>query len=233
MDKVNVRFGEWIENGFNIYKADFGPLVLASLIAILLSSVSFGILSGPMMAGLVVVTLQFFDKKQPPPTAGTVFQGFDYFLNSFLFFLVWGLMVMGATVILAIIPCIGIFLAMFLVYTAQAFLMFGLFLIVDRKMDFWPASMESINIVKTNLWPFLGLSVVAALIGSVGGIACGVGVFFTIPIQFCILAVAYREIFDGVRIPAATVQPPPAGTPPPTGGPPPDAPPPDTPVQPQ
>jgi uncharacterized membrane protein len=232
MDKVNVRFGEWIENGFNIYKADFGPMVLASLIAILLGSVSFGILTGPMMAGLAIVTLQIFDKKQPPPTAGTVFQGFDYFLNSFLFFLVWGLMLMVASVILFIIPCIGFILAMSLIYAAQAFLMFGLFLIVDRKMDFWPASMESLNIVKTNFWPFLGLSVVAGLIGGLGGIACGVGVIFTIPIQFCILAVAYREVFDGVRIPSATVQPPPVGTPPP-GGPPPDAPPPDTPVQPQ
>ena len=232
MDKVNVRFGDWIENGFNIYKADFGPLVLASLIAILLGSVSFGILTGPMMAGLAIVTLQIFDKKQPPPTAGTVFQGFEYFLNSFLFFLVWGLMLMVASVILFLIPCIGVILAMFLFYAAQAFLMFGLFLIVDRNMEFWPASMESINIVKTNFWPFLGLSIVAGLIGQLGSIACGIGIIFTLPIQFCILAVAYREVFDGVRIPRATVQPPPVGTPPP-GAPPPDAPPPETPDQPQ
>ena len=227
MDKVNVRFGEWIENGFNIYKADFGPLVLASLIAILLGSVSFGILTGPMMAGMAVVTLQIFDKTQPPPTAGRVFQGFDYFLNSFLFFLVWGLMLMIASVILFIIPCIGFILAMFLIYAAQAFLMFGLFLIVDRKMDFWPASKESMNMVKSNFWPFLGLSVIASLIGGLGSIACGVGIIFTLPIQFCILAVAYREVFDGVRIPRATVQPPPVRTPPP------GAPPPDTPIHPQ
>jgi hypothetical protein len=50
MEKVEVKFGEWIEEGFNLYKANFGPLVLASLLAILLSSVSFGILTGPMMA---------------------------------------------------------------------------------------------------------------------------------------------------------------------------------------
>jgi uncharacterized membrane protein len=209
MEKVNVKFGEWIEEGFNLYKANFGPLVVASLLAVLLGSVSFGILTGPMMAGLVVVTLEIFDKKQPPPTGGTVFKGFDYFLNAFLFFLVWGLMVMFASVILFFIPCIGILLAIFLIYAAQAFLMFGLFLIVDRKMEFWPASMESLNTVKTNFWPFLGLSVIAGLIGGLGSIACGIGVIFTIPIQACILAVAYREVFNGVSANDGSVQPPP------------------------
>ena len=37
MEKVEVKFGIWIEDGFNLYKDNFGPLVLASLIAMLLS----------------------------------------------------------------------------------------------------------------------------------------------------------------------------------------------------
>jgi uncharacterized membrane protein len=73
--------------------------------------------------------------------------------------------------------------------------MFGLFLIVDRQMEFWSASMESINTVKTNFLPFFGLSVVAGLIGALGAIAFGIGIVFTIPIQACILAVAYRDVF--------------------------------------
>ena len=74
--------------------------------------------------------------------------------------------------------------------------MFGLFLIVDRQMEFWPASQESINTVKTNFWPFFGVSAVAGFIGSIGAIAFGIGVVFTIPIQGCILTVAYRDVFD-------------------------------------
>ena len=93
MEKVDVKFGIWIEEGFNLYKDNFGPLVLASLLAILLSSVSFGILTGPMMAGLVLVALDIVDRKQPQPSGGEIFRGFDYFLNSFLFFLVWGLII--------------------------------------------------------------------------------------------------------------------------------------------
>ena len=93
---------------------------------------------------------------------------------------------------------------MFVVFAVQAFLMFGLFLIVDKRMDFWPASLESLNKVKTNFWPFFGLSVVSSIIGSIGGIACGIGVIITLPIQACILTVAYREIFNGVETVSVT-----------------------------
>jgi uncharacterized membrane protein len=217
MEKVEVKFGIWIEDGFNLYKDNFGPLVLASLIAMLLSWATLGILLGPMMAGLAIIALELVDRKQPQPSGGEVFRGFDYFLNSFLFFLVWGLMVGFGSLILFLIPCIGMIAGMFLVYGAQAFLMFALFLIVDRKRDFWPASMESINIVKTNFWPFLGVSIIAGLIGSLGGIACGIGVIFTIPIQMCVLAIAYRDVFDGVRITVEPAEPPPIPEPPPEG----------------
>ena len=74
--------------------------------------------------------------------------------------------------------------------------MFGLYLIVDRKMDFWEASMASIEKVKTDFFPYLGLSLVAAIIGEIGSLACGIGVFATAPIYFTILAVTYRDVFD-------------------------------------
>ncbi len=65
-----------------------------------------------------------------------------------------------------------------------------------------PASVESFNMVKRNFWPFLGFSIVSNLIGSIGAVACGIGVVFTLPIQICILTVAYREIFDHKAIDA-------------------------------
>jgi uncharacterized membrane protein len=65
--------------------------------------------------------------------------------------------------------------------------------------------MESINKVKTNFWPFLALSFVAGIIGGIGQIACGIGIVFTLPIQACILTVAYREVFSGAKAPADDV----------------------------
>ena len=67
MEKVEVKFGEWIENGFNLYKDNFGILVLASLVAVVLSAVTIGVLAGPMFAGVLLITLGLFDKQDPNP----------------------------------------------------------------------------------------------------------------------------------------------------------------------
>ena len=91
MNKVQVKFGDWIEGGFNLYKANFGTLVLASVFAVVISTVTAGLLAGPMLAGLALVTLQLFDRKEPKPEAGKVFKGFDFFVQSFLFVVVWGI----------------------------------------------------------------------------------------------------------------------------------------------
>ena len=195
MSKVQVKFGDWIENGFNLYKANFGTLVLSSVFVVVIGAITAGILVGPMLAGLALVTLQLLDRKEPRPEAGKVFKGFDYFLQSFLFVVVWGIGILIGSVILGVIPFIGQLASIAFVYAAQAFLMFGMFLIVDREMEWLPASKESINIVKVNFWPFFGISAVAGIIGSIGALAFGIGVVFTIPIQGCILAVAYREVF--------------------------------------
>ena len=196
MNRVQVKFGDWIEGGFNLYKANFGTLVLATIFVVVIGTVTAGILAGPMLAGLALVTLQLLDGKEPQPEAGKVFKGFDYFLQSFLFVVVWGIGILIVSIILGGIPVLGQLASIAFVYAAQAFLLFGMFLIVDRQMDWLPASMESIDIVKANFWPFFGLSTVAGIIGSLGAIACGIGVVFTIPIQGCILAVAYRDVFS-------------------------------------
>ena len=195
MDKVQVKFGDWIEAGFNLYKNNFGTLVLASIFAVVIGTVTAGLLAGPMLAGLALVILQLLDGKVPPPEAGNVFKGFDYFLQSFLFVVIWGIGLVIGSAILGAIPVVGQLASLAFAYAAQAFLMFGLFLIVDREMEWLPASTLSINTVKSNFWPFFGLSAIAGIIGSVGVIACGIGVVLTIPIQGCILAVAYRSVF--------------------------------------
>jgi hypothetical protein len=209
MTDVTDKFGDWIKEGFDLYKNNLGLLILASLIAFLLSGVTLGILGGPMFAGLIGIILRLRDGDPTPPVVGDVFQGFQFFLPSFLFGIVWGVMIGVACLILAFIPCLGQLLSVCLCLAAGAFLMFGLFLIVDRKMDFWPASMASIEKVKPTFFPYLGLAVVAGVIGQIGALACGIGVFVTLPIYFAILAVVYRDVFgDGPSAPAWGTRPP-------------------------
>jgi hypothetical protein len=195
MENAEIKFGEWIEKGFHLYKENFATLVLASLIAVVISAVTVGVLAGPMAAGVLVITLGLIDKKEPRPEVGTLFRGFDHFLNSFLFMILWGIALFLVSLMVGMVPCIGQLASLFVFFVAHALLMFGMFLIVDRRMEFWPASVESFNKVKPNFWPFLGFAIVSNLIGSIGAIACGIGVVFTLPIQACILTVAYRDVF--------------------------------------
>ena len=133
MQKATVKIGEWIEEGFNLYKNNFGTLVLTAIIALVLTAITIGILAGPMLAGLVMITLRLLRKEHPEPDPGKVFRGFDYFLNAFLFLLVWGTAIFVGSLILQVFPGVGQLLSLFFVYAAQAFLMFGIFLAV-----FWP-----------------------------------------------------------------------------------------------
>ena len=196
MQKTEIFMGKWIEAGFNLYKDNFITLVLAALIGLVLSMVSIGILTGPMLAGLIIIVLQLLRKEEPKPEAGAVFRGFSFFLDSFLFTIIWGIAILIGSLLVGWIPMIGQLLSLFIVYAAQAFLMFGLYLIVDKQMPFWSASQVSIQTVKTNFWPFFGLAAIASIIGSVGALAFGIGLVLTIPIQICILAIAYQEIFN-------------------------------------
>ena len=193
--KPMVKFGAWIEAGFSLYKENFVVLVLANLIAVILSAVTLGILSGPMFAGLVLIILACLDKKEPKAEIGDIFKGFEYFLDSFLFVIIWGAISIAITLLLNLIPCAGQIISMFVSIIISTIIMFGIFLIVDRKMNFWPASQASINLVKTNFFPFAGLMIVAGVLGYVGVLACGIGIIITMPIGACIIAIAYRDLF--------------------------------------
>lgn len=205
MNGVDVKFGEWIERGFNLYKENFMLLFLASLVGGILASVTVFVLAGPMMAGMIMICLKLYDNETPRPEVGVLFRGVDVFLQSLLFLVVWGFGLMAVQGALLLVPCIGQLAGLCLMAAASAFLMFGMFLIVDRRMDFWPASMESFHTVKTNFWPFLGFSLIASIIGCMGGILCGIGAALTMPVYFCAMTVAYREVFSDGPAPFTSV----------------------------
>jgi uncharacterized membrane protein len=192
---IEVPFGRWIEEGFSLYKSNFTTLILAALILVLLSGLTMLILLPPLTAGLILLTLRIMDGETPPPGFGAVFNGFSFFLNALLFMLVWtGVCLLGMAMV-GWFPVIGHLAALFFSYALQALLVFGMFLIVDRNMGFWEASTVSMDTVKPGFWPFLGLTIVASVIGGIGAIAFGIGIVLTLPLGFCILAVAYRDIF--------------------------------------
>ncbi len=194
-NQVEVQFGPWIDEGVKLFKANFFTLVVAAILLVALSSLTMMILMPPLTAGFILLTLRLFDGETPPPGPGTVFSGFSVFFNALLFMLIWGVIMILGVLILGWFPLIGHVAALFFTYALQALLVFGMFLIADRNMGFWEASTTSMDVVKANFWPFLGLTIVTAVIGSLGAILLGIGIVLTLPLGFCILTVAYRAVF--------------------------------------
>ena len=198
MEPPQVHLSDWVEKGFQQYKENISILIPASFIALLISVCSAGILAGPMLSGVLIITLGLLDRQAPKPKVSDLFRGFRFFLHSLLFVMVWGIVASAGALILLPLPGVGQLAALFYAYVVQAFLMFGPFLIVDRNMDFRSASVASFQTVKSNFWSFLSVSAVASVIGSIGTILFGIGIVITAPLQACILTVAYRAVFgDG------------------------------------
>ena len=197
MANGKVDVGGWISEAFELYKANFALLCVATLVAGLLSVFTCGVLAGAMWAGLTMIILRIARKEQPVPQIGDVFKGFDFFLQALLLFLV--IAVVCAAV--SRVPMLG-FVAPTLLFPL---VMFAMTLIVDKKMEFWPAIMASFEKAKTEYVPLLVLTLLASLISAAGLILCGIGVILTAPFGGIVAVVAYRHLFENGAAEAAPV----------------------------
>ncbi len=193
MANVEVKFGAWIEQGFNLYKSNLAVLIVGGLLALLLTSITGGILGGPMMAGLMLLCLGLLDGAQPKPTGTDVFRGFQFFLPSFLVGLLVGAVILVCYLI-GLVTCVGVILIPIAVVLITTAALFAIPLVVDRRLDAVAALKGSLAIVKPNFWMFLAFGLVAGLLGSAGSILCGVGALLTFPLTTCLIAVAYRDV---------------------------------------
>jgi hypothetical protein len=76
---------------------------------------------------------------------------------------------------------------------------FTLPLIIDRGMDFGTAMKTSWKMVHKHWWTVFGLVVVVGLISATGGLACCIGILFSIPLGVTVLMSGYETIFGESR----------------------------------
>lgn len=79
---------------------------------------------------------------------------------------------------------------------------FTLPLIIDKRLDFWPAMKLSRAVVRKHWWSVFGLLFVCGLVAMLGLLACGIGVLWTWPIALGAMMYAYEDMFGSAR-PAA------------------------------
>ena len=82
--------------------------------------------------------------------------------------------------------CVSIYLTILYMFTIP--------LILDHRLEFWPAMELSRKITQKQWVSYLGLYSLLALLGLVGVLTCGLGVLVTTPLGFATIVAAYDQV---------------------------------------
>lgn len=73
--------------------------------------------------------------------------------------------------------------------------LFGMPLVIDKGLRFWPALELSRRMVMKHWWSTFALLIVFGLLFMAGALACGVGLLLTGPLAFAALSAHYDKVF--------------------------------------
>jgi hypothetical protein len=183
-----------LSRAWTLMQTDFWPIVGVSALVFLIVGVAGAayvglVLTGPLLGGLYWYYLKKIHGERAE--IGDAFAGFTI---SFLQLFLGGLV---SSVLIAVGFAVCILPGIYLSVAWQ----FALPLIIDRKIEFWPAMELSRKVISKHWWSFLGFAIVLALVNLAGVLACFVGVFVTAPLTMIALTYAYEDIF---RAPVTT-----------------------------
>jgi len=176
---------------FDLYRKHFLLLLSATLLTLLLSGLSFGLLAGPLGGGLIILCLKLYQEKSTDYKE--IFRHFASFLPTFLIFLLAAIVsfVIG---IIGGIPFIGWLLT--LIITPALSLITGLSITftVEQKLPALAAIKRSVEVCLTEPKTIYLYSLVIGLLGSLGAFLFFYPVILTAPITFLGIALAYQEL---------------------------------------
>jgi hypothetical protein len=234
-NRAAVKPMECLRGGWELIKDQYWVFMGMSVVGVLIASaVPLGILLGPMMCGLYMA---FFKKRRGEHFEfGTLFKGFDYFGQSVIAAILHAIPIMaiaiGAYIVFYVVFILGMLAAsndssgvgfvvvmlllfvfwvvvMFIIILISIGFTFAYPLIVDRGLQGFDAVKLSFSAAMANFLPLLGLAMLSFLLALVGVMACYVGAFFVLPINYAAIAVAYEQVFGLSSGPIAQGPPPP------------------------
>ena len=200
---------------FLLVQFGLGMLGQIPFLGILISLGSI-VVTGPLTGGLYYLLLKVI--RRQPAEIGDVFAGFRLAFGQLLLGYIVaavltgvaalpGIVMMGVPIFMMVkheaveagpllLAVLGlIVMAVPAIYLSISW-MFSLPLIIDKRMEFWPAMAASRKMVGKHWWLVLGLVVVCGLVNLAGFAACCVGIFISLPIVFGAMMYAYESIFS-------------------------------------
>jgi hypothetical protein len=217
----NVRWSDWIGEGWQMFAARWGVWVVQTLIVVLSFAIPLSIFYIWIIAS-VMIAGQTGQPVEPEPIILVLFYVaiFLVLLASIYF---WGglwntamkqlhgeeirvrdlfvydagsfLRILGATFLLAIFYFIGALLCIIPAFIVQGMLHFTMPLIIDRRMSVLDAIGASFNATKSHWIAYTLFALVIYMLGGMGAYVCLVGMLVTYPLQITIMTIAYRDTF--------------------------------------
>ena len=80
-------------------------------------------------------------------------------------------------------------------YIAGALSSLSVLLVLDQNMSPVDAIKESWTKLKSEIWIALAFILVASMASSIGSLACGIGMIFTLPLYYLCMALMYRNFY--------------------------------------
>lgn len=218
--KNEVKWGDWIGEGWNMFAENWKVWVLQMLVLFLVIAVPIIPIYGVVIAAQLA-TIKTGAPPEPPgyfvPLLATVVP-LLVALVIFLWCGIWKtafkqlrgeptgvadlftggdifLRLLGAIILMGVIVSVCAIFCFFPGLIAAGLLFFTVPLIVGGNMGVVDAMSASFRATKGNWLMFALFAFVVALLAAAGQLACYIGLLATYPLQFTIAAVAYRDVF--------------------------------------
>jgi uncharacterized membrane protein len=188
----SLPLGEYLKTGWELVKRYPGGFIGFSLVYFLIQIV-LGIIpllgwfasaavSPALLIGYFIVSAKMLQGGSPQ--FGDFFLGFRFFVPLLLTGLVGG-MLSAIGFLFLIIP--GVYLMVGYLFATK--------LVVDRRLDFWPALELSRGTVNPIWFGMFGFLLLLVLVNLLGVIALLVGLLVSLPVSCCAVTAAYADLF--------------------------------------
>jgi hypothetical protein len=188
----SLPLGGYLKTGWHLFLSYPGGFVGFFLIYLViqtalhflpwLGGVASFVVGPALIMGNFIVSAKLLQGRGPQ--FSDFFLGFRFFVPLLLTALVGGVLT-GIGLILLIIP--GLYLMVSYTFAAS--------LVVDRRLDFWPALELSRHTVQPMWFGMFGFILLLMLLNLAGLVALGIGLLATVPLTCCTITAAYADIF--------------------------------------
>lgn len=205
---VNFKFGDYISQGFDLLKTNFGSIFLATLFTLLMSIIPF---CGAVAVSNLLKFLRKIDKgESAQPSEIFNFNDFMKYLKPQLLILVAMIVLYIPYIIIMALSgvfsgeqpsgFVGILMMLYMLFfivivfyfTLKGFYIIALMSLknVQGLKEAWEISkiMSSGNLIMIFLF-----SIVVGFLGEIGIVLCGIGIFLTIPYIYTAQYFAYKD----------------------------------------